>query len=216
MAKRFTDTNKWRKDFIRGLQGAYKLLWVYILDECDHAGIWHVEMDIAEIRIGFKINIEDVKEQFKDHIVEFDKNTKWFIPDFIEFQYGILNPDNRAHKSVLDLLDKYKLKGYIRGLQGCKDKDKDKVKDKVNIPFADFWNLYDKKVDRKKCEPKWDSLKDSDRENIMHYIPEYKTAQPDKSFRKDPVRFLTNRSWENEIIKPEKTKSTGYNPDQWK
>ena len=29
--------------------------------------------------------------------------------DFIDFQYGELNPENRAHKSVLDLLEKYKL-----------------------------------------------------------------------------------------------------------
>ena len=107
MAKRFTDTNKWKKDFIRGLQGAYKLFWLYIIDECDHAGIWHVEVDVAAIRIGEQINKEDALKQFKDKIIEIDNGKKWFIPDFIEFQYGELNPENRAHKSVLDQLEKY-------------------------------------------------------------------------------------------------------------
>jgi hypothetical protein len=130
MAKRFTDTNKWRKEFIRGLQGAYKLLWLYILDECDHAGIWHVELDVAGLRIGYDLNPKATEAAFNDHIVVFDNGKKWFIPDFIEFQYGELNPENRAHKSVLDQLEKYKLKGHLRGLQGRKDKDKEQEMDK--------------------------------------------------------------------------------------
>jgi len=58
MAKRFTDTDKWKKPFIRCMKAPYKLLWIYILDECDHAGIWHVDFDVAEIKIGEKLNLE--------------------------------------------------------------------------------------------------------------------------------------------------------------
>ena len=85
----------------------------------------------------------------------------------------------------------------------------------INIPFEDFWNLYDKKRDRPKCEKRWSNLKDIERVEIIEYLPAYVKSTPDKTFRKDPAVFLNNRSWENEIIKPEKTKSTGYNPDQW-
>jgi hypothetical protein len=130
MAKRFTDTNKWRKDFIRGLQGAYKLLWLYILDECDHAGIWNVELDVAALRIGYELDSIKTVEALGEHIIVFDNGNKWFIPDFIDFQYGVLNPENRAHNSVLAQIEKYKLKGLVRGLQGRKDKDKDKEQDK--------------------------------------------------------------------------------------
>ena len=52
MAKRFTDTNKWQKQFIRKLPSAYKILWIYILDDCDHAGVWTVDTEIASIKIG--------------------------------------------------------------------------------------------------------------------------------------------------------------------
>ena len=48
MAKRFTDTNKYKKPFIRGLQGAYKLFWDYLYHDCDHAGIWIVDFEIAQ------------------------------------------------------------------------------------------------------------------------------------------------------------------------
>lgn len=136
MAKRMTDTNKWRKPFIRGLEGPYKLFWFYLLDDCDHAGIWIVDMEVAEIRTGESLNIEEAKKIFKDRIYIFDNGERWFIPDFVEFQYGELKEVNRAHNSVINTLKKYNLlnknKGLISPLQGIKEKDKlkDKEKDK--------------------------------------------------------------------------------------
>ena len=86
MAKRFTDTEKWKKPFIRGLQGAYKLLWLYICDDCDHAGIWQVDMEVAAIRIGEKIDLKEAIKSFDEKIIIIDKGNKWFIPSFLEFQ----------------------------------------------------------------------------------------------------------------------------------
>lgn len=130
MAKRFTDTDKWKKPFIRGLNAQYKLLWFYILDDCDHAGIWQVDEEVASIRVGFTIDFNEALTIFKDHIQVIDDGLKWFISDFIDFQYGTLNPDNRVHKSVIDIHKKYKIKPLISPLKGAMDKDKDKYKDK--------------------------------------------------------------------------------------
>ena len=43
MAKRFTDTDKWKKGFMKSLSTKYKLLWLYIVDDCNHAGIKGVD-----------------------------------------------------------------------------------------------------------------------------------------------------------------------------
>ena len=139
MAKRFTDTNKYKKPFIRGLQGAYKLLWDYLYHECDHAGIWIVDFEIAQLYIGsdMQVNKIDALKYFNNgekRIIEIDHGKKWFIPSFIEFQYGVLNEQNRAHNSVINILKKYNLyknKPLKSPLQGAMDKDKDKdmVKD---------------------------------------------------------------------------------------
>ena len=90
MAKRFVDTERWRKKFRKSLPGAYKLLWDYILDDCNHAGIWHVDFDIARIMIGpeLKIYRTEAEDLFKDKIIIFDDDEKWFIPSFVDFQYG--------------------------------------------------------------------------------------------------------------------------------
>jgi hypothetical protein len=142
MAKRFIDTNIFRKDFVRDLEAPYKLLWLYIINECDHAGLWDVEMDVAQARLKLpELTIENALNQFKGKIIVLQNGRKWFIPDFIEFQYGKLNPENRAHNSVIQILEKYelhKIKPLTSPLQGCKDKDKDKVKVKEKIKYPEL------------------------------------------------------------------------------
>jgi len=137
MAKRMTDTDKWKKRFVRELKPEHKLLWFYILDDCNHAGIWEVDLEVASIRVGFELSHDNLPSSFGDKVISFDDGDKWFIPDFIEYQYGELNPNSNVHKSVLNILNKYNLEGYLKGSQGVqttlKDKDKDIVivKDKA-------------------------------------------------------------------------------------
>lgn len=155
MSKRFTDTNKYKKPFIRGLKGPYKLLWDYLYHDCDSAGVWIVDFEIAQLYIGsdMKVTKEEALKQFNNgekRIIEFDNNKKWFIPSFIEFQYGKLSQTNRAHNSVIQILKKYNLldklnKDLISPLEGTmeedKDKDKEKGRDKVKEEKKDFVDL---------------------------------------------------------------------------
>ena len=70
----------------------------------------------------------------------------------------------------------------------------------INNSFAQFWESYDKKVGKDKSFKKWKSLTDEERADILEYVPRYIEATPEKAYRKDPVTFLNNRSWEDEII----------------
>jgi hypothetical protein len=80
-----------------------------------------------------------------------------------------------------------------------------KVKEK-KIVFAQFWDLYDKKVDKNKCEGYWQKLTDEEIELIFQHIPLYKLSQPEKQFRKDPKTYLYNKSWNDEIINRDEPK----------
>ena len=104
------------------------------------------------------------------------------------------------------------------------NKDEKKV---LNVPFEKFWNLYDKKEDRIKCEGKWNRLTNKEREECIANLPAYILSTPDKQFRKNPATYLNNKSWENEIIKPGISKATVLtyeemleltknNPELWK
>ena len=133
LPKRFTDSDKWKKKWFRCLSNDHKVFWIYVLDQCDHAGIWEVDFEAAEFFCS-GIDESEIRQVFNKQYQEIDNGKRWFLKDFVDFQYGTLNENNRAHLSVINILLKYKLienKGLISPLQGYKDKDKDKVKVKV-------------------------------------------------------------------------------------
>jgi hypothetical protein len=219
MSKRFEDTNKYKKPFIRGLKGAYKVLWDYICLDCDHAGIWQADFEIAQIYIGkdLPVNAKEALKFFnegEERIVPLDDGKKWFIKPFIDFQYGPLNPDNRLHNSVIKSLNRHNLKvqqkDLISPLEGAKDKDKDKVKDKDNVystEFLTFWNIYPKKVGKGQAYRAWKKIK-----GIADLLPEILKAVELQSvcpqWKKDggqfipnPATWLNGSRWEDEVQK---------------
>ena len=131
MAKRYFDTDIWKKRWFRSLSPKYKGVWWYIISQCDHAGIFEPDIDIMSIFIGGELDEGSILEVFKDRIIHLD-NGKWFIPKFIQFQYNAatpeeLNQNNRVHKSVYDKLQKYGItfrpideatKGHSRVMDG--------------------------------------------------------------------------------------------------
>ncbi len=123
------DSDIFKKGFVKSLEAPYKLLWIYILTDCNHAGIWEVELDVACLRLGIEIEEKNALQIFEKKIQIIDSD-KWFLPSFISFQYGELNEKNRVHNSVLQILRKYKIRPLEAPLEGAKDKDKDKEKDK--------------------------------------------------------------------------------------
>ena len=208
MAKRFTDTEKWKKKFIKKLDPKFKLLWVYILDECNHAGIWEVELEIAGIRLGFDYMDSDPLIPFKGYITEIDNGDKWFIRDFIEFQYGKLNPDNRVHASVISLLkNKGVYKGLTRPLQGAMDKDKDKSMDKDKDKEAiELYELYPKKVGKMKALASIrEALKVESFEVIKTGIENYVQAVNgnDPQYTAMPATWFNNQRWTDEGMQTE-------------
>ena len=105
MAKRFTDSEKWKNPFLRKLKPAYKLLWLYLLDECDHAGVWRLDLEVAQVKLGIELDEQEALAQFGDRITPIGEDY-WFIKDFPNFQYGPLNPSSKIHKSVIIRLEK--------------------------------------------------------------------------------------------------------------
>ncbi len=129
MAKRFTDSEKWKKIWFRSLEPTMKCLWIYILDNCDIAGFWEIDFDLAGYFIGENLHVEQIKKLFEKQFVE-TKDGKWFIKDFIDFQYGELKDNNNLHKSVIHRL---KISGVFEGLNSPSAGDKVKVKEKEEV-----------------------------------------------------------------------------------
>lgn len=66
--------------------------------------------------------------------------------------------------------------------------------------FDEFWNAYDKKVGKSKAMKLWAKLTNKEKAACLDYLPQYKVAQPDKQYRKNPETFLRNKCWNDELI----------------
>ena len=86
----------------------------------------------------------------------------------------------------------------------------------INIPFDEFWSMYDKKQDRGKCEKKWLKLTDEERLLTMNHLPAYIESTPNKQYRKHPHTYLNSEAWNNEVISNLSaiTNQQGYNNGQ--
>lgn len=101
--KRFTETEKWRDTWFRKLAPDSKLAFLYVVDNCDAAGVWDPDYDLANFMIGRAINWPGVLDDLGDR-VSCLKNGKWHLTRFVEFQYGELIEECRPHAKVLVLL----------------------------------------------------------------------------------------------------------------
>jgi hypothetical protein len=174
-SKRLTDIGKWEKSWYRKLNPEYKCFWHYILDRCNHAGIWEVDFETAGYFIQAPIDPELTKSLFKERYQEIKDGKKWFIPDFIPFQYGVqiaeLNSNSPVHRGVINALkfeslynaSESLLKGFHNPFERTKNKNKNKVKNKVEdvfdlpdpedkparpadpTPYAEIFKLYQEK-----------------------------------------------------------------------
>lgn len=180
----------------------YGIFWMIIEDLYNNANALQTDYDsIAfDLRVDKKI-IESIINDFDLFIIK----DGFFGSKSIETRL-----DQRAEKS-----NKARESAYARwnkdanALQTQSDsnaikerKGKEiKVKEIDIYPtFNDFWDLYDKKTSKAKTELKWNKLKQKDKELIIDYLPNYINAKPDKQFRKDPITFLNNESWNDELI----------------
>lgn len=69
------------------------------------------------------------------------------------------------------------------------------VKNNKEILFTDFWKIYDKPADKKKCLEKFLKLTESDIELIMEVLPIYVNQTKDKTYRKNPLTWLNGNCW---------------------
>lgn len=105
MAKRFTDTEKWKKPWFRKLDPKWKLAWIYVCDNCDHAGVWPADFELMGFQLGDDFPEEDFNRILGGKLERLEEG-KYFVRPFVEFQYGELRDNNSAHQSVIRALNK--------------------------------------------------------------------------------------------------------------
>lgn len=75
--------------------------------------------------------------------------------------------------------------------------------------FDEWWNRYDKSAGKAASLRKWSKLTASQKEKCLEVVGRYVASTPDKAFRKDPLTYLNNGCWDDEIIDRQKPTVNG-------
>lgn len=132
--KRFTETTKWLDPWFQDLPTKFKLLWLYIVDNCSAAGVWKVNLKLASFQIGEQFDSKESLMAFNGRVEDIGGD-KWWVIKFCDFQYGSLSDSCKPHQAPLKELARLGLiarvsKAIPKGSQTLQEKEKDKDKDK--------------------------------------------------------------------------------------
>lgn len=136
MAKRFTDTDLWQKEWFLRLPDLQRSLFLYIKDNCDCCGVYEANYMLLSFIFRKEITKEDILaiNETKTQI-EFLNTNKFFLIDFCSFQYGELKPSCKPHLKVIETLKKHSLfervcKPFTKGINTLEEKEKEKEEEK--------------------------------------------------------------------------------------
>lgn len=233
--KRFTETEKWTDRWFRKLQPAEKLLWLYILDICDNAGFFELDVEMASFITGMKEeHILGANKGLKRGLLGADKNEHLFyVKNFLRHQGNLpLNPENNAHRKIIRILEERKReflkeetffrgllaplysRGSSRGI-GSGKKKTGRGKEDYSLDFEEWWKAYGfkgvksdayKRWNECKCLPDLEKLISSTKAYIAHCKATERT-------QRDGAGYISGKlwesSWEIPAVKPASAKDLG-------
>jgi hypothetical protein len=223
MSKRFIDTGIFDDDWFMDLPKDAKLLWIYFITKCDHAGIIKLNLKLCKLQTDIK-DLPEIIKQLGNRLITVSEHL-YFIPKFIEFQYpGFPNSKVRQQQSAVDILTKYKLfkDGKLtltKQLGNSYEHEHDTVIDnesgnepkKAKIEFSVFWDLYNHKIgDKPGAEKKWNKLPLEIQQKAISILPAYLKTIKDKQFQPHPATWLNQERWNNEILNAKEEEDLEY------
>lgn len=111
MAKRFTDSEKWNDVWFTELNNDQRIIWIYLLDNCDNAGIFKLNMKLINFNCSTNISVEEFIFIYKERITQINKES-WLINKFCSYQYGtdfLIKTGNKAVQSAIKKLMEVKV-----------------------------------------------------------------------------------------------------------
>ena len=111
---RFTEIGKWDDAWFRALKPSEKLLFLFLIENCNNAGFYEIDRDA----IAFKTGLSDA--EIDGALVGLARGivgaSGWlWVRRFLKHQKNTeLNPSNGAHRQIISLLSE-----QIQRFSGC-------------------------------------------------------------------------------------------------
>ncbi len=227
MAKRMTESEKWKDKWFRSLSPEYKCVWIYLLDNCDNAGVIEPDHELIEFCVGAKIDWKDAEKIFNGRLLVMAR--KWWVVKFVKYQCGKLSPDSPPHAHVIKLLKEHGLweryqeheesgytstdtQGLLDGLQISQTPSRTFKKDKKETESALFerwwvnWPSHERKIDKLKCKRYWvhndlDLCVDAIEKGLAEWKKSETWTTSEGQYIPMPYTWLNNHRWEESPAK---------------
>jgi hypothetical protein len=132
------------------------------------------------VEFGFIDLVKKSSNQYSANVIALVKNTK------------------ASTKALDKALQKHGTK-HIQSNASINKPNNNITNNNETISFEWFWNTYEKKIDKTKCEKKFEKLTFEQKEKIKLILPLYLKTITDKQFQKNPLTWLNGECWNDEI-----------------
>jgi hypothetical protein len=208
LSRRFWDFAFENPDRIKPIHAA---IYFFAIEHCNRLG-WKEKFGLPSQMVMEAIGVKNWRtySQGLNELIEFDfiklieKSTNQYSSNII----AIVNFTKADTKALDKALQKH---GTKQGQSIVSIDKQETIEQETNnnidiveidyeFYFKEFWNIYDKKLDRSKCFAKWKKINTDLYDLIIDKAQEYVNSTPDIKYRKNPLTWLNGNCWEDEII----------------
>lgn len=104
--KRFSETDKWKDEWFASLSVIEKVVFLFLIDNCDNAGFFEINTRVNSFLIGIKEDeyLGAIKGLNRGLIASKDGKIFW-IKNFLFHQKNLpLNQENNAHRQIINII----------------------------------------------------------------------------------------------------------------
>lgn len=107
MSKRFSETDKWKDEWFSQLKPIEKLIYLFILDNCDNAGFFSLNQRINSFLLGItESEYLGAINGLNRVLIKSKDNNKYWVKKFLFHQKNLpLNHENNSHKQIISLIN---------------------------------------------------------------------------------------------------------------
>jgi len=215
MGKRMTEPEKWRDPWFRSLTPEEKLVFLFLIDQCNWGGFYELDIPYMSFCIGIpESSCQGALKGLERGCVVHDG---WiWIKNFLRHQKNDkLNPENNAHRSIITLINEQLTRfsfvpefeefvGANKGLLSPIGKGNGKGRGRGNKSygafFEKFWLVYPRKEGKGKAAEVWnrdglDAETDRIIESVNQYVPIYAKRKPE--FTPLPSTWLNEKRYDD-------------------
>lgn len=105
-----TVPGKWTDSWFMQLTPQDKLVFLYVIDNCDYIGVYELNEKLMRTQIGFsqKVDLQDCLKNISEKVEPFKNGKNFWVKNYIRIQFGVLGTNSSIHISVLKELFKYR------------------------------------------------------------------------------------------------------------